>query len=177
MSLPLKWPSWENSNRRNLPQGALTPLPWTRSLSQWIHKQDISMGRNKNGVESLFDLMLQDLLEKQKLIIRHQDNYIYFYLKGLFSISSLLTASITGLWVSSPECLMGHQGLGVTLSNVHLPVVYSNIVQQATDPLSQSRCLSHDKWVLRILHLLPIPTCTPKCRHQSSQDSRKQKLK
>lgn len=50
-------------------------------------------------------------------------------------------------------------------------------MQQAADPSFQSQCLSHDKRVLRIPHLLPIPTYTLRCRHQSFQDSGKQKFK
>jgi hypothetical protein len=60
--------------------------------------------------------------------------------------------------------------LGVE-SGAHLPVVCSNTVQQATDLASQSRCLDHDKRVLRTVHLLPTPTCIRRCRHQGSQGS------
>ena len=87
-------------------------------------------------------------------------------------------ASITNLWVSFPKSLSWNTSICEKCPDgVSLPVTYSNTAQQATDPSFQSRRLSHDKWVLRILHLLPTPTCTLRYQHQSFQDSGKQKFK
>lgn len=71
-----------NSDRRYLPLGAVPPLPWTQS---WRtdrparHKN----GEKYSGEESGFVLTFQDLREMQKLTVKYQNNYNYFYLKGL----------------------------------------------------------------------------------------------
>ena len=100
--------------------------------------------------------------------------HLFLSKRTLFPISPFLMASIMSLWVSFPRSLSGNTSICQQRPHgVSLPVIDSNTVRQVTGPSFRSRCLSHDKQVLRILHLLPTPTCTLRCQHQSFQDSGK----
>lgn len=99
---------------------------------------------------------------------------LLLFKRTLSSLSSLLIASITSLWVSLlTRLFLGTSVCGEHLHKVSPPGVDSNIAQQAADPSFRSRYLPRDKRVLKTLRLLPIPTCTRRCRHQRFPDSGK----